>query len=46
MLQLADYLDIQNEDTGWLVTFGLGQMEDREPEWIEAGGKNIFSAVV
>jgi hypothetical protein len=46
LLQLADYLDIQNEDTGWLVTFGLGQMEDREPEWIEAGGKNIFSAVV
>jgi hypothetical protein len=46
LLQLAEYLNIQAESKGYLVTFGLGQMEDTEPEWIRVEGKDIFSVIV
>ncbi|MDR3305405.1 MAG: AAA-like domain-containing protein [Clostridiales Family XIII bacterium] len=46
LLQLAGYLDIQGESKGYLITFGLGQMDDAEPEWIKAEGKSIFSVIV
>ncbi|MDR3363883.1 MAG: AAA family ATPase, partial [Clostridiales Family XIII bacterium] len=44
--QLAEYIGIQGEGKGYLVTFGLGQMEDAEPEWIQVEGKDIFSVIV
>jgi hypothetical protein len=46
LLQIADYLEIQGESQGYLVTFGLGRMDDREPEWIKAEDKDIFSVIV
>jgi hypothetical protein len=46
LLQLAEYLNIQSMDTGWLITFGLGKMADAEPEWVKTGGKDIFKVIV
>jgi energy-coupling factor transporter ATP-binding protein EcfA2 len=46
LLQLAGYLAAQSERKGYLVTFGLGQKKDSEPEWIRVEENDIFSVVV
>jgi hypothetical protein len=46
LLQLAEYLNIQSMDAGWLITFGLGKMADAAPEWVKTDGKDIFKVIV
>ena len=46
MEQLAEYLDIQGLNKGYLVTFGLNKATDRPPQWVEVNGKNIFEVIV
>jgi len=44
LLQLADYLDIQGKDAGYMLTFGSGR--EQEPGWITVKDKRIFNVVV
>lgn len=44
LVQLSDYLDIQKEDVGFLLTFGLGKK--RESKWMTINGKKIYNVVV
>ena len=44
--QLADYLDKENADTGWLITFGLNKTEPRDPVWMEFENKRIFRVLI
>ena len=44
LIQLADYLDIQKEEEGFMLTFRLG--EAPESKWETVNGKRIFSVVV
>ncbi|MGL4944033.1 MAG: AAA family ATPase [Thermoguttaceae bacterium] len=48
--QLADYLDSQKLDTGYLLTFNFNKDFNREhegkTEWLDVHGKKIFSVMV
>jgi len=43
-LQLADYLNIQKQHEGYMLTFGFGK--EQEPEWITVSGKKVFNVIV
>jgi len=47
--QLADYLESQNHDCGYLLTFDFRKKTDKkfaESKWIEHNGKRIFDVVL
>jgi hypothetical protein len=44
--QLAGYLDAENEEKGYLLTFGLGKAPRYEPGWADCNGKRIFKVMV
>lgn len=44
--QLADYLDAQKLDTGYLLTFNFNKNHENKTEWLECNGKKIFSVMV
>ncbi|MCL2099573.1 MAG: GxxExxY protein [Oscillospiraceae bacterium] len=46
--QLANYLEIKNAGTGYLVTFDFRKEANKEhrAEWIEIDGKRIFDVVI
>ncbi|MGL4944589.1 MAG: AAA family ATPase [Thermoguttaceae bacterium] len=44
--QLADYLDSQKLDTGYLLTFNFNKVHESKTEWLDVNGKKIFSVMV
>ena len=46
--QLANYLEIKNADTGYLLTFDFRKEKNknRKTEWIEVDGRRIFDVIV
>ena len=42
LIQLADYLDRQALDTGYLLIFDNASVKKWQSEWIEAEGKKVF----
>lgn len=44
LAQLTDYLDIQKESEGYLLTFGFGKVQ--KSEWIKLNDKKVFNIVV
>ncbi len=44
--QLCNYLDIQEEKTGFLVIFEYNKVKSWHKEWIERDGKRIFAVWV
>ena len=43
IMQLADYLEKQDLDTGYLVIFDYRRKQKWTSEWIEINGKRIFA---
>ena len=46
LLQLADYLDIQGLQTGYLVIFDHRVKKSWHKEWVKVGDKRIFAVWV
>jgi len=46
LLQLADYLDRQAVDEGYLLIFDHAKVKKWDSKWIESNGKKIFSVWV
>ncbi len=44
--QLADYLQMQNLETGYLVVFNFNQNKQKCSEWVEVEGKNLFEVLL
>ena len=45
--QLSEYLATRGMDEGYLVTFDFSKnKQDKEPEWVEVNGKQVFEVVV
>ncbi len=46
LIQLADYLDTQHLDEGYLLIFDHSEVKNWHSEWIEVQGKKIFAVWV
>ena len=45
--QLSEYLATRDMDEGYLVTFDFSKnKQDKEPEWVEVNGKQVFEVIV
>ena len=44
--QLARYLDIQNEDEGYMVIFNFNKSKEYTREWMGVDGKRIYEVIV
>ncbi|MCL1916854.1 MAG: AAA-like domain-containing protein [Peptococcaceae bacterium] len=47
-VQMLDYMESKNADTGYLLTFDFRKSIDKKPyaEWVELSGKRIFDVVL
>ena len=46
LLQLADYLDHQHLDTGYLLIFDHTRKDVERAEWLKAGEKEVYAVWV
>jgi hypothetical protein len=44
--QLAEYLEIQGIDTGYMIVFNFNKNKEYQAEWKQVGGKGIFEVIV
>ncbi len=46
LIQLADYLERQNLDEGYLLIFDHSEVKEWQSEWVEVKGKKVFAVWV
>lgn len=46
LAQLADYLEIQKLDTGYMVVFNFNSGKKYSNQWVEFNGKRIFEVIM
>lgn len=44
--QLAEYLRIQNLETGYLLVFNFNKNKEKSSEWVTAGDKKLFEVIL
>jgi hypothetical protein len=44
--QLSNYLDIQHQNIGYLVTFNFNKNKESKNQWLDVEGKQIFSICI
>ena len=46
LAQLAEYLEIQKLDTGYMIVFNFNSDKKYSDQWIEINGKKIFEVTM
>jgi hypothetical protein len=44
--QIAEYLEIQGLDTGYMIVFNFNRNKEYKTEWLQLGNKKVFEVIV